>query len=379
MLRPVWAEIDLSAIANNICEIRRITSPSAKLMAVVKANAYGHGAEEVSKVALAHGADWLAVALLQEALQLRNAGFSVPILILGYTPVDQMDLVVANDLRQTIYTWEQAEALSAAAARAKRKARVHVKIDTGMGRIGMLPGADTIGQVLRIARLPHLEVEGIYTHFAAADATDKTYTRQQLERFHWVLEGLEKEGLQIPVRHAANSAAVIDLPEAHLDMVRPGLIIYGMYPSEEVQRERLKLRQAMSLKAEISYVKKVPPGTAISYGCTYVTEKEAVIASLPLGYADGYTRLLSNKGQVLVNGQRAPVVGRVCMDQCMIDVTNVEGEVSMGDHVVLMGRQQQECIPVEEIASRIGTINYEVVCMVSYRVPRVYKYTGSNC
>ena len=372
MLRPVWAEIDLSAIENNIREIRRLTKPSAKVMAVVKANAYGHGAVAVSKTVLTNGADWLAVALLQEAVELREAGFSVPILILGYTPLEQMELVITNDLRQTIYSLEQAEALSSAAGKAGRKATVHIKVDTGMGRIGFLPKQESIDSIIKIARLPHLEVEGIYTHFAIADAEDKDYSIEQLQYFQWLLDQLAKSGLHISIRHAANSAALIDLPEAHFDLVRPGLILYGMYPSNEVQKTKLFLRQAMSLKAEVSYVKQVAKGTAISYGCTFVTARHSQIASLPLGYADGYTRLLSNNTDVLIKGKRAPIVGRVCMDQCMIDVTGFE-DVAMGDEVVLMGRQENEFISAEEIASRIGTINYEVVCMFSSRVPRVYK------
>ena len=372
MLRPVWAEIDLSAIENNIREIRRLTKPSAKVMAVVKANAYGHGAVEVSKTVLTNGADWLAVALLQEAVELREAGFSVPILILGYTPLEQMELVITNDLRQTIYSLEQAEALSSAAGKAGRKATVHIKVDTGMGRIGFLPKQESIDSIIKIARLPHLEVEGIYTHFAIADAEDKDYSIEQLQYFQWLLDQLAKSGLHISIRHAANSAGLIDLPEAHFDLVRPGLILYGMYPSNEVQKTKLFLRQAMSLKAEVSYVKQVAKGTAISYGCTFVTARHSQIASLPLGYADGYTRLLSNNTDVLIKGKRAPIVGRVCMDQCMIDVTGF-ADVAMGDEVVLMGRQENEFISAEEIASRIGTINYEVVCMFSSRVPRVYK------
>ncbi len=379
MLRPVWAEIDLGAIANNIREIRRVTRPQAKVMAVVKANAYGHGAREVSNVALKNGADWLGVALLQEAVQLRDAGFSVPILILGYTSLDQLKSVVDYELRQTIYSLEQAKALSAAAVKAGKEALAHVKIDTGMGRIGLLPEQATVQRILEMVRLPGLELEGIYTHFAVADAADKAYTQNQFQRFLRVLEQLKNKGLEFPVRHAANSAAVIDLPETHLDIVRPGLIIYGMYPSREVKREKIKLQQAMSLKAEISHVKKVGPGTAISYGCTYVTKNDAVIASLPLGYADGYTRFLSNKAEVLIKGQRVPLVGRVCMDQCMVDVTGLKPEVSMGDEAVLLGGQQEQFISVDELAEKIGTINYEVVCMVSCRVPRVYRRNASNC
>ncbi|WP_366922921.1 alanine racemase [Metallumcola ferriviriculae] len=373
MLRPVWAEIDLGAIKNNIREIRRITSPQAQVMAVVKANAYGHGANEVSEVALKNGAQWLGVALLQEAIQLRNTGIDAPILILGYTPLTQLPAVVDWDLRQTIYSLEQAKSLSTAALSRGKKAKAHVKLDTGMGRIGLLPEEVSLKTILEMARLPGLELEGIYTHFAVADAADKRYTAKQLQWFSWFLDRLKQLGLEFLLRHAANSAAVIDLPEAHFDLVRPGLIIYGLYPSKEVKRERIDLRQAMALKAELSYVKKVGAGTAISYGCTYITKDDAVIASLPLGYADGYTRLLSNRAEVLIQGRRVPMVGRVCMDQCMVDVTDIKSAVSMGDEAVLIGGQGDEFISVEELADQIGTISYEVVCMISYRVPRIYR------
>lgn len=372
MLRPVWAEIDLTAIDNNVKEIRRITRPEAKVMAVVKANAYGHGVEQVANTALANGASWLGVALMQEAVELREAGCSAPILILGYTPLDQADKVVDYQLRQTIYSRQQAEAISTVARRVGKKAMVHVKVDTGMGRLGLLPGQELVQQILDMAAMPGLVMEGIYTHFAMADATDKTYTRQQFQCFQWVLAQLRRHGLEFPLRHAANSAAIIDLPETHMDMVRPGLIIYGMFPSEEVNKSNIALRPAMTLKAEIAHVKTVVAGTAISYGCTYITKDNAMIASLPLGYADGYTRLLSNNAQVLVNGQRVPIVGRVCMDQCMLDLSTLKSAVTMGDEAVLMGTQGDQFISVEELANRIGTINYEVVCMISPRVPRVY-------
>lgn len=370
--RPVWAEIDLSALAHNVREIRRIASPRAKVMAVVKANGYGHGAVEVAGVALANGADRLGIAILSEGVALRKAGFGVPILILGYTPPEQAVDVVKYNLTQTVFSYELAEALSWAAVQQRKTAKVHVKVDTGMGRIGLVTREkDTVTEILRIAKLPNLELEGMYTHFAVSDCRDKTYTWEQFNRFQELSRELEKKGLHIPVKHVANSAAIIDLTQTHLDLVRPGIILYGLYPSNEVDKKRIDLKPAMSLKARVAMVKTVPPGTSISYGCTFTTREKEVIASLPLGYADGYTRLLSNKAEVLINGQRAPLVGRVCMDQCMVKVTHIP-DVQPGDEVVLFGQQAGANLPVEELAEKIGTINYEIVCMVSARVPRLY-------
>ncbi len=368
---PVWAEVDLKAIAHNVREIRRIVSPPAEIMAVVKANAYGHGAVEVARVALKSGAGRLAVARVSEGEELRRAGIEAPVLLLGYTPPGQINDVLRLSLTQTVYSLEMASVLNEVAGRKGARAAVHVKVDTGMGRLGLQADAASVKEVLQIARLPHLEVEGIFTHFATADDQDKRYAWEQFERFLYFLDALRKEGLEVPFRHCANSAAIIDLPQTHLDLVRPGIAIYGLYPSEEVQRSRLNLKPAMAFKAKVAQVKKVPAGFKISYGATYQTPAPTVIATLPVGYADGYTRLLSSKGKVLIHGQRAPVVGRICMDQCMIDVGHIPG-VACGDEVVFFGRQGESVLPVEEVASHIGTINYEVVCMVSGRVPRVY-------
>lgn len=368
---PVWAEIDLRAIAHNIKEIRRVASPSAKVMAVVKANGYGHGAVEVSRTALANGADWLGVARVAEGVALREAGIEAPVLVLGYIPPEQSGEVVRHRLSQAVYTRDMALALDDAAAREGTRARVHFKVDTGMGRIGWVAGPGAVREILELARLPHLEVEGIFTHFAAADAADKRYTLEQFQKFIEVVEELRKNGLEFPIRHAANSAAIMELPQTHLDMVRAGIVVYGLYPSDEVDRSRVDLHPAMSLKARVAYVKEVPAGFKVSYGCTYTTSRPTVIATLPLGYADGYSRLLSSRGEVLLHGRRAPVVGRVCMDQVMVDVGHIPG-VKMGDEAVLIGRQGDGEISADEVAARLGTINYEVVCMVSYRVPRIY-------
>lgn len=372
MRRPAWAEIDLDALAHNVREIRRIIDPRAQIMAVVKANGYGHGVEPVSRTALRNGADWLGVALLQEAILLREKGINAPVVILGYTPDEDVEEVVAHDIGQTIFTWEGALAMAAAARRLGKTAKIHIKIDTGMGRIGFPPDKETVETVFRIAHLPGVEVEGIYTHFAAADETDKSYTEEQFGRFIWLLKQLAARGVYIRWRHCANSAALLDLQYTHLDLVRPGIVIYGLFPSAEVRHDTVRLVPVMSLKARVAFVKDVPTGASISYGRTYVAEKPKRIATIPLGYADGYSRLLSNKGEVLIKGHRAPVVGRVCMDQLMVDVTHIPG-VIQGDEVVLLGRQGDEVITAEEIAARLGTINYEIVCMISERVPRLYK------
>ncbi len=373
---PIWAEVDLSAIAHNVREIRKITNPKAKLMAVVKANAYGHGAVSVAKVALANGAERLAVARLGEALDLRKQGIDCPILILGYTPPEQLEEVVENDITQTVFSLELAQGLNEAAKKVGRKAKVHIKIDTGMGRIGFVPGSEALKEIKEVVALPYLECEGIYTHFANADRKDKSYTKMQFSRFTDFISQLSSAGINFAIRHAANSAAIIDLPDSHLDMVRAGIIIYGLYPSNEVNKDKIKLKPAMSLKARVAYVKKVPPGTCISYGSIYRAEKETVIASLPVGYADGYTRMLTGS-EVLIHGQRAPVVGRICMDQCMINVEHVDN-VKPGDEVVLFGKQQGNEIPIEEIAEKLGTINYEIPCMIAARVPRIYTNTSET-
>ncbi|MDD4236995.1 MAG: alanine racemase [Desulfotomaculaceae bacterium] len=368
---PVWAEIDLQAVARNMREIRRVTAATAGVMAVVKANAYGHGAVEVSRAALASGANWLGVARVAEGVDLREAGIEAPVLILGYTTPEQCGVVVRHRLTQAVYTRDMGLTLAEAAARAGTKARVHFKVDTGMGRIGWEDAARVVQEALELARNPNLEIEGIFTHFAAADAADKGYTLQQFQKFMEIIEKLRQNGLEFPLRHAANSAAIMELPTTHLDLVRAGIIIYGLYPSEEVDRSRVALSPVMSLKARVAYVKKVPAGFKVSYGCTYATERDTLIVTLPLGYADGYSRLLSSRGEVLLNGHRAPVVGRVCMDQLMVDAGAIPG-VKKGDEAVLIGRQNGKEIFADEIAASLGTINYEVTCMVNHRVPRVF-------
>ena len=380
---PIWSEIDLNAISHNVQELRRITSSGSRFMAVVKADGYGHGAAEVASAALKNGADCLGVARMDEGLHLRIAGISAPILILGFTPPELSTKVVSHHLTQAVYTFEAAEALSEAAAQLQTKAKVHIKVDTGMGRLGLLPDSPRIsmlgkhlpGNTLRviesISRLPHVEIEGVFTHFASADSQDKTYTLQQLERFLEFLEKLKIHGLEFPIRHAANSAALIDLPETHLDMVRAGISLYGFYPSPEVNRERISLIPAMTLKTRIIHVKMVPAGFHISYGLTYQTEMPTVIATVSAGYADGLNRLLSSRGQMLVRERRAQIVGRICMDMTLLDVGHIP-DVAVGDEVVIFGVQGRECIPVDEMADTLNTIHYEIVTNLSPRVERIY-------
>ncbi|MDD3315700.1 MAG: alanine racemase [Syntrophaceticus sp.] len=377
MKRPVWAEIDLKALENNVRELRRVIAPDAQMMAIVKANGYGHGVEPVSRVALQSGASWIGVALLQEAILLREKGINAPILILGYTPIEDLTDVISNDISQTIFTWEDALAAATVAKRLGKKARVHVKIDTGMERLGFTPNADTVDLICRLAHLPGLDVEGIYTHFATADEADKTFAEEQFARFQQLLKQLAARHVYIRWRHCANSAAILDLPYTHLDMVRPGITIYGIYPSTDVRHDLVRLTPVMTLKANVAFVKEVPERCSISYGRTFYTIERTNIATVPLGYGDGYSRLLSNRGEVLVRGVRAPVVGRVCMDQLMIDVGHIPG-VRQGDEVVLLGSQGEETITVDELAEQMETINYEVLCLISERVPRVYLYKDQS-
>jgi alanine racemase len=369
---PTWAEVDLRSIAHNAREIKRITSPGAVLMAVVKANGYGHGMVEAAVTALENGASRLAVARSSEGAALRAAGIDVPVLVLGCTPPGLFYELIENNLTQTVFSPLYARRLNDAYGHNGAKMPVHIKLDSGMGRLGLVCGQkSTAAEVLDIARLPNLNVEGIYTHFAAADSPGSPYTPEQFGRFLDTLEGLRREGLELPFRHCANSAAIIEHPQTHLDMVRPGIILYGLYPSREVSREQIKLQPAMCFKTSVAMVKEVPPGCKISYGCTFTTRRNTVVATLSVGYADGYPRLLSSTGEVLIRGKRAPVLGRICMDQLMVEVGHI-GNVNPGEEAVLFGQQDENNLPADEVAEKIGTINYELVCMVSARVPRVY-------
>ncbi|HOQ06432.1 MAG TPA: alanine racemase [Clostridiales bacterium] len=377
-LNRAWAEIDLDAIAYNTREIKKLTGSNVEMMGVVKADAYGHGVLEVVRTLLDNGVTQLAVSMLDEAIQIRKMGIDVPILILSYTDPARADEVIRNEVTQTVFSLDLAEALSAAAVRLGRNAKVHVKVDTGMSRVGFMPGHTAVKNIMEMAKMPGIEIEGIFTHFASADEADRSYTMMQFDRFMSLCSELEKAGIHIPVRHACNSAGTLQYPEMHLDMVRPGIILYGLYPSREVQW-KIDLKPAMTLKANVIYVKDVDRDVCISYGRTFRTTRKSRIATVPIGYADGYTRLMSNKGKMLVNGEFAPVVGRICMDQCMLDVTDLKHEVHVGDEVVIFGRQNGASISVDEIAEQVGTINYELVCIIGKRIPRVYLKGGKIC
>jgi len=367
-IRPVWAEIDLDALTHNIREVRRITSKTTKIMAVVKADAYGHGAIPTSKIFLNNGADSLGVANLTEAIELRRAGIDSPILNLGYTPTESYGDLLANRVTATIYDVGHAHALDLTSGKQGVRSIVHVKIDTGMNRLGFKPNAETIRAIKIISKMPNIELEGIFTHFAVSD-TDKNYTRCQFKLFTWILNELSKVGVEIPVKHVSNSAAIIDLPEYALDMVRPGIMLYGYRPSSFANSVSVMLKPAMSLKTRLSNVKTVTQGVGISYGLTYTTHRPSIIGTLPIGYADGYRRALSNKGWASINGKKASVIGHVCMDQCMIDLTD-HNDAENGDEVILFGGGVAPS--VEETAKLLDTIVHEVTCAISRRVPRVY-------
>jgi len=371
-----WAEVNLDCIEHNIKEIKRYVGKKTSVMAVVKADAYGHGVMQTAKTLLNNGADCLAVSMLDEALQLRNNGIEAPILVLSYTDPKRADEIVINNITQTIFSHDLAIALSDASERLGKRVKIHIKIDTGMTRVGFMPGYSAVKNVVQISQLPGLILEGLYTHFASADETDKTYTKMQFEKFTSIWNELNRIGIFIPIKHVANSAAIIDCPEMHLNMVRPGVILYGLYPSSDVNRAAINLKPAMTLKANVILVKAVEKNISISYGRIFTTKRESKIATLPIGYADGYSRTLSEKARVLINGEYANVVGRICMDQCMIDVTDIKHNVLTGDEVVLFGAQKDKSISIEEISEKTGTINYETVCIIGKRIPRVYLSGG---
>ena len=364
--KRTWAEIDLGRLARNYHALRGLTEPGCKFLGVVKANAYGHGAVPVAKKLEELGADYLAVACLDEAVELRRAGIRLPILILGVTPVEYAGVLLEYDITQAVGDLETARAFSAAAAASGRTLKVHIKVDTGMSRLGFLWSGDAAEEIRQAATLPGLDCEGIFTHFANADG-DEAYTMAQFTRFLDLLDRLKEVGVAFPIRHCAASAAVLNYPCTHLDMVRPGIALYGHYPAAGMEYT-CPLEPVMTLKTRAAAVRSLPAGTPVSYGCTHVLERDSRLAVLPVGYADGFFRLFSDRLEVEIRGQRAPLVGRVCMDMCMVDVTDLP-EVLPGDEVTLYGDQ----VPVENGADLAGTIQYELLCDVSPRVPRVYR------
>jgi len=374
-LRATRAEINLGHLKHNIISFRDYIADETEIMAVVKADGYGHGASETASVALKHGATWLGVAFVEEGIKLRREGFKAPILVLNPPFSNQAELFFEYNLIPTIFTWNTAKVFSDWAVKKRCTKDFHLKVDTGMGRVGIFPHTGAESFLEAAEKLPGLNCSGIYTHFATADEKDKSYAQKQLARFLELVDHLKVKGTCPSVVHAANSAAALEMPEAWLDLVRLGISMYGYYPSEKVDKSTLRLKPLMSLKSRVSFTKSVPPGTCISYGCTYTTKRETTVATIPLGYGDGYSRLLSNKAHVLIRGRRHPIIGRICMDQFMVDISDDPG-IKAGDEAVLYGEQNNESMPVEEIASLLGTINYEVVCAVGKRVPRVYRLDG---
>lgn len=379
--RQTYAEIDVNRLRHNIQAFRQSTPAHVKLSLCVKANGYGHGAAAVAEIAEEEGVDYLNVAFLDEAIQLRNSGIHTPILILGYTPPEGIPTAFFYDITLNVYSNDVLVALEQFAPalstqHAGRKLKVHVKIDSGMGRLGIRSVEEAAAYVRRLSVIEGVEVEGIFTHFACADECDKTYTNMQHARFQAVIDALQHEGLKPPIVHTSNSAASIDQTEYDHNMIRVGVSLYGLYPSAEVNQKRIHLEPVLSWKTKVAHVKAVPANEAISYGAHYVTQTDNEwIATLPVGYADGYSRMLSGSVEVLIRGKRVPVVGSICMDQCMISLSPLGDEaasIKQGEEVVLIGKQGNESILIDELADKLGTIHYEVACMLAHRVPRVY-------
>ncbi|GGJ55230.1 alanine racemase [Virgibacillus salexigens] len=370
--RDTWAEVSLDALHHNVIAFRRHIGNQTKLMAVVKADGYGHGALEVANEAMAAGADYLAVALLDEAIQLREAGIDFPILVLGYTRADGVRTAIENHITLTVFTEEAATKVKMEAETLQKTARVHLKIETGMNRIGVTSKEEAL-QVAEAATSDYVMLEGAFTHFADADNTDPTYTEKQFHQFRKVVSFL-KQHRHIPIIHCCNTAGTIAYPDMHLDMVRVGIGLYGLYPEEHL-KDIINLTQAMSFKTKPIHIKTLAADERISYGLTYQTSRESIIATIPVGYADGLSRLLSNHGNVTVHGKRAPIVGRICMDQSMMDITDIE-DVGLGDVVTIFGEPSEGYAAMEEVAALMGTIHYETACLIGKRVPRVYVKKG---
>lgn len=371
----VKAEINLDAIHENVVNAKALTKPGTKLMAIIKADAYGHGAVMVAHT-LEDVADAYGVAILEEGIELRQSGINKPILILGYTPAPLYPAMIKYDIATAVFEYDMAERMSEAAEKIGKKAKVHIKLDTGMSRIGFKQDDESLEVIKKIAKLPGIEIEGCFTHFATMDEKDKTKAMKQFERYMDFVKRIEDAGIAIPVKHVSNSAGIIEKQEVNLDMVRDGICVYGMYPSDEVDKTKLKLTPAMEIKSYVSFVKTLEAGVEIGYGGTYTTTKETTVATIPVGYADGYSRALSNRGRVLIKGKSFPIIGRVCMDQFMVDISELP-EIRQGDEVTLVGRDGDEYISIEEVADMSYSFNYEFVCDIGKRIPRVY-YKGGK-
>ena len=372
----VCARIDLDAIAYNMEQMKRNLKPETQIMAVIKADGYGHGAVQIAEMLESVDYIWgFAVATLDEAVVLRTEGIKKPILVLGCVFPDQYLAMLQNDIRMNVYTEEMAESISQMATREGVTAHMHIKLDTGMGRLGFDISNESVDAICRISQMSNVNMEGIFTHFAKADETDKSFTMKQIKDFVWLVNELKEKNVTFTYEHCANSAAIIDVQEANFDLVRAGISVYGLYPSDEVNSEKVKLRPAMVLKSHIAFVKEIAAGVPISYGGTFVSKEKMKVATIPVGYADGYPRNLSNCGYVLIRGKKAPILGKVCMDQFMVDVTHIDG-ASFGDRVTLVGTDGNETITIEDLSNLSGRFNYEFICDLGKRIPRVFVKNG---
>ncbi len=372
----VYARIDLDAIAYNMEQMKQRIDGHTQIMAVIKTDAYGHGAVQVAQMLEKYDYIWgFAVATLDEAVVLRVEGIRKPILVLGCIFPDQYMEMLDNEIRMNVYTEEMAREIANMARREGKTAYLHIKLDTGMGRLGFSIGEESVEAITRISKLSHVKMEGVFTHFAKADEKDKTFTKKQIREFEYMTETLKEKGVLFEYEHCANSAAIIDVPEAKFDIVRAGISTFGLYPSEEVDKEAVHLKPALALKSHVAFVKEIDPGTPVSYGGTFVAEEKMKIATIPVGYGDGYPRALSGVGYVLIRGKRAPILGRICMDQFMVDVTDIDG-VSFGDKVTLIGRDGNEYLSVDMLGELSGRFNYEFICDLGKRIPRVYVKNG---
>ena len=379
--KRTWSEIDLNAVEYNFRNIKNKLSENTKILCVLKADAYGHGAEFLVKEYEKLGADWYGVSNIDEAVQLRNAGAKKPILIFGYTNPEMVETLNKYDISQAVFSLQYAQKLSEICEKTSSKIKIHIKVDTGMSRIGFFCQSEesinsSAEEIKQLKNLKNLEIEGIFTHFSVSDdMTNNTeYTIKQYNNFCSIIKKIENEGMKIPIKHCCNSGGIISCPGMHMDMVRAGVILYGLYPSEEV-KDKIDLKPAMQLKTVVSQVKEIPENTSVSYGRTFVSNKKMKIASVSIGYADGYSLKFSNTAELLIHGKRAKIVGRVCMDQLMIDITNIEN-VKEGDEVTIFGTDNPQSISVDELAKIAGTINYEIVCLIGKRVPRIYIKDG---
>lgn len=372
----VKAVISLDAVEHNFHEMRKNIAQDTKMIAVVKANAYGHGAVQIAHLIQNYDYIWgFATATAEEALALRKAGVMKPILILGIVFDEYYPELVRNHIRPAVCEYEEARKLSAEAVSQGETVHIHIALDTGMTRIGFADIPESVEEIRKIAALPNLEIEGMFTHFARADEYDRSPAMVQLERYREFSERVAEAGVEIPLHHCSNSAGIIRVPEANLSIVRAGITIYGIYPSAQVETDIVRLDPVMELKSHVTYVKDVEPGTAISYGGTFAADRKLRVATVPVGYADGYPRQLSNKGWVLIHGQKAPILGRICMDQFMVDVTDIP-DVCKGDEVTLIGRDGEEFISMDEMGELSGRFSYEFACDISIRVPRIYIKDG---